>query len=103
MNNWISVKDELPDGSEDYLLFIKQYRSDSGFLWAHHVICGFWSEEYEDNEKGFYSTGFTIECLGEKQNALDGTSLNEFLSDSKYIEVTHWMPLPTPPENQCQD
>ncbi len=100
MSEWISVKDRLPTTSEDCLLFIKQYRSDSGSFWSDHIVTGFWSNEYEDDEVGFYAQNFTIEFIGHKDNELDGVNDYEFLSDSKHIEITHWMPLPEPPEVQ---
>jgi hypothetical protein len=98
MNKWISVKEKLPETCKDCLLFIKQYRSDSGYLWADHIIKGFWSDEMYDNEIGFYADNFYVSKLGLDKNKLDATGCYEFLSDCKYIDITHWMPLPEAPE-----
>lgn len=98
MNEWIKCSDRLPDIGEELLLFINQYRSDSGSFWSNHIIRGFYSDEYEDDKPGFFADNFTVISLALPENPLDGTHEYCFLSDCKYIEITHWMNIPSHPE-----
>ncbi len=97
MNEWISVKDKLPEVSEECLLYYKQYRSDSGSLWNEDIIIGFWSDEFMDDEVGFYSSCYDPSHLLCNNNCSNGSYNFIFLSDNEYAIITHWMPLPKPP------
>ena len=97
---WIKIKEKKPSIDDECLFFIKQYRSDSGHLWHHHIVRGFFSNEMIDDESGFYAHNFYVRHLGKKSNKLDGTAQYEFLSDCKYIEITHWMPIPEHPKGE---
>lgn len=70
MSNWISVKDRQPEKSGRYLVYIK---TRGGFSDCR-------TTEYSARHKAF--------------NAFD------ILEDIRYAfdDVTHWMPLPEPPE-----
>jgi hypothetical protein len=99
MSEWIKINEKLPGVSEEILLFVKQYRSDSGYFWGDHIIKGFWSDECEDDKEGFYIENYTFELLGDPENPIDGVCAYEFIGyGSKYIRITHWMPLPEPPK-----
>lgn len=69
---WISVKDRLPNCNGYYLVFRPHYCSDHGAV----TICYFGRTDawYDD----------------------DKANLEELLSPT---DVTHWMPLPEPPED----
>jgi len=103
MNKWICVKNALPPVSEDCLLFIKQYRSDSGHFWESHIVHGFWSDEFDEERIGFFVNNYTFALIGDPENKLDGVCEYEFISDNKYIEILYWMKLPDKPEADMTD
>jgi hypothetical protein len=66
MNEWISVKDRLPEKSGAYLVYSPEVPVEAGNVWD----CSF----YEVNGKDLsFATGYN---------------------------VTHWQPLPAPPESE---
>lgn len=81
---WISVNDRLPEDNKDYQVW------ESGSLVpsvAHYLDKNYFIKNYEDEnymETGwYYSHGYVYdECLPETP-----------------LDVTHWMPLPKPPQN----
>ena len=72
MDNWISVKDRLPSKEDYYLIYPEGKYAGVG--------ADFWP--YDD-------------FRGHKKNTFEITS--EF-DDVTQVYVTHWMPLPNPPE-----
>jgi len=77
MNDWISVKDRLPEehGYDAYLVYL-----DIG----HVMIADFYPEEHEKYYKQDESYW----------DSRDSTDMCDLLSH----HVTHWMPLPEPPK-----
>lgn len=79
---WTNVKDRLPDKSGTYLMY-----TESGDVFsAEYDSCadddccfGFWQE---------YFDGETLGCVGGEFEPVHG--------------ITHWMPLPEPPEEAAQ-
>ena len=72
MSNWISVKDRLPEDQDECFIFVPTFDS-RGVKSTPYVLHGTYWEECEE-----WTT-----CEGEN-----------FSID----EVTHWQPLPEPPE-----
>jgi len=70
--NWISIKDKLPE-IEKYVLV----------CYKNNVFQGYLDEWEHDNCWYIFSGSFT---------------LDEVDYNIKLDEVTHWMPLPEPPE-----
>lgn len=71
MNNWISVKDKLPDNPEEVIIFCANGSVTSGkyvrasehkYLWMTSIF-----------------------------------NLNPYMDDN--LDVSHWQPLPKPPKN----
>ena len=69
---WISVEERLPDKSHDWVLIIGKWESDGGWIVPHVA-------EYRE---GIWMT--------------NGTGWNKI--EDLHIKITHWMPLPEPPE-----
>ena len=95
---WISVDDRLPE--QDGTL---GWHKDSSLEFVSVLACGYSSE---DSEKPYVSevnrlcqktTG--IEYLDSRCAALD-----EWRWSVKFHRITHWMPMPEPPEEvqQCR-
>ena len=72
MSKWISVKDRLPDQQVNVLICGKQFSDDAEIGWQ-------------------YGGDFYID---EPVIAFDGYE--------KVTGVTHWMPLPEPPEQESE-
>jgi len=70
MNEWISVEDRLPEKGEHVFCYCREDYEQRGY----HVKTTHWDGEGDTHEfKSVYE---------------------------RYISVTHWMPLPKPPEEQ---
>lgn len=69
MNDWISVKDRLPDNPDEFVLVIVSSRD--GFLVNTYQLATYNPDD-----------GWILETWPEKEN----------------IAVQYWMPLPEPPE-----
>ena len=78
MSNWISVKERLPDDKTPVLVKIK---NDDPILIAE-IRAGLWMEQYE-----------YIHACGDAYIDSEICSVH----NAKYASVTHWMPLPEPP------
>ena len=70
---WISVKDRLPEDYEEALMLVY-----SPFVWRGLIYSGFHHSEIPQ----WTTADMTV------------------YKDYKYNRVTHWMPLPKPPEEQ---
>lgn len=93
MNEWISVKDRLPEYSLNVLLVIKQYHfneSRGDHISEPRVVYGY---RYCSNVEGEI---FRSDSVSEKFRMR--ANCNKYESWRDDIEVTHWMPLPTPQE-----
>ena len=73
MNNWISVKDKLPNKEDYYLAYIRDNRGKTRmemvklYKWAN---CFEWSVHYMNSRWKDFNT------------------------------ITHWMPMPEPPQGE---
>jgi len=101
MSEWISVKDQLPENEKKVIVYFKNElgkgrRTTAEYIMAKTVLAEDyldeeWSDSFPeyDEENDCY---WTPEGWYEQQEI---TEVNWYLG--KDI-VTHWMPLPTPPE-----
>lgn len=80
IQEWISVKERLPEENEAVLLFIPYHR--------HEKIQSDRTTEYETFEYGYY-------CLCTENDYILSSETDFFDRDEC---ATHWMPLPEPPE-----
>ena len=77
---WISVEDRLPEKNKKVLIWIEGYSAHSGMHWTRkgYWLCPWhgdrWAEAFMDKACEHLDMGFA--------------------------EVTHWMPLPEPPEEE---
>lgn len=83
MNEWISVKDRLPEESGTYLVNVHQETEDD----VGDCVLLAW---YQRNDLLFVP------------NSVGWLLLNEFydLSNTLRDDITHWMPLPEPPKEE---
>jgi hypothetical protein len=78
---WISVEDRLPDKMGKYLVFHHEW-SDGAFL-PTYEDCTIRAMRFMNNNKWRYPV-----CIDKRCEA------------DTHREVTHWMPLPEPPEKK---
>ncbi len=84
MNNWISVEDELPSKSGEYLVYTKERPS---FL----SYCGIGVVNYNDpSDSSLRNATRGWVYYGMQVNPIDRA-------------VTHWQPLPAPPKESPND
>ena len=77
--DWISVKDRLPDEDSAYMVFYHE--------WSNGEFLPKYDERYVKIIKFFRGLGWIFPvCVDEK------------CENDTNREVTHWMPLPCPPE-----
>ena len=83
-NEWISVKDRLPDEEQDVLILIREIE----FFGKHKEK----REAYHWIHTGWFVDGewATTYCFGHKY-------ITEEINDRSELAVTHWMPLPELP------
>lgn len=108
MNEWISVRDRLPKVEERVLMYIK-YHCYAAVRYRYEIAIGF----YEDGKmpNGRSMVNWNVEMGMEYDEELDEYLVPEgwfentaesFCDDVDTTgitgEVTHWMPLPEPPE-----
>lgn len=74
MSEWISVKDKLPKENGTYIVYTHDGNSATGWIWYDDVVV-----------VAEYTFGIWWWC--ENGNDFDITN-----------NVTHWMPLPDPPQ-----
>lgn len=85
MAEWISVKDRLPEKDGEYIICIRGYITTTEF-------CNI-DPEYNPNNPY---------CV-ESKDIYRGAGFYRYLGEGEYEmydadEITHWMPLPEPPE-----
>ena len=82
MNNWISVKDRLPEYEINVLVWGEARGMNPNMGGAYTFIC---------RRKNLKGTFF------EKQ-------ADRYVEENQFVAkyVTHWMPLPEPPKNTIQ-
>lgn len=87
MSEWISVKDRLPEEETDVLILVKE--TDNTFGTGHPDVC-YWQFV------GWMIDGRweTVYCHGNRAIA------EENARGGSVHEVTHWMPLPEPPDRR---
>lgn len=89
-NEWISVKDRLPDEEQDVLILIREiefFGKHKEKRKSHHWIHTGW---FIDGEWA------TTYCFGHKY-------ITEEINDRSELVVTHWMPLPELPQPPLED
>ena len=96
MSEWISVEDKLPKTDENVL--VQAGKIQMVAMYAHHgehegeaydeLDVGSWSE---DEEHWYWPEGWY-----EQQVCWDDF---KWLQVGDFVKVTHWMPLPEPPND----
>ena len=97
MNNWISVKDRLPEGEKEVLIVtengvITTAMYEDGKMSTDDSAWNWYDMDFDyDDENDKY-----IICEGwwEYRHYTYGDVYNNCVDD----KVTHWMPLPEPPK-----
>lgn len=87
MNNWISVKDRLPEKNGDYLVVVKGYVTTSPYV----KILSFMSNLKLHPEFRYYDKVY---------NGQSGWWESDSEGDWIVRDVTHWMELPELPEEE---
>ena len=103
MSEWISVKDRLPEAGKHVLADCevrlisgrkKHYVCKAYYAPAHTLSAGSFPDddecyEYDETDDNYYLLEGWYECI-HNWDDYSGVVIGDF--------VTHWMPLPTPPE-----
>ena len=93
MNNWISVKDQLPEVGDNVLLAIKKQCEGV----QESIVSGMLVVENgkrDINEQQFVCSGCRVPYDCYYYNG----HFNSIYNTNEY--VTHWMPLPRPPKGE---
>lgn len=77
--NWIKCSDKLPEKAGEYLVYV------SDEMWSGAMILWFTNDFSRLDDDLFYPQGFYVN--------------DPEYGRVEYKEVTHWMPLPEPPED----
>jgi hypothetical protein len=81
VQQWISVKDRLPEVVDSYIVVIKEKSS--------------WEKEYTYNVDvatyNPYERAYIDDCWN---------TYNDWDEGQEYLHITHWMPLPVPPKGE---
>ena len=80
MSEWISVKNRLPDGYDDVLVYVVEHRS-------------WWDDEYVE-------PGKKISTLKHDTYSYMAIQYLDKYEDISRTNITHWMPLPEPPKER---
>ncbi len=89
MNEWISVKERLPKHQQIILVFAKTNRGADGYGVATFVDSVKMNEELR-------KTPYSNECVDVKKHPFYFVS--QEIKQHTFNNVSHWMPLPEPPE-----
>ena len=93
MSEWIDAKDRLPDEEQDVLVLVKETevygRHDERKKIWHNIFVGYC-------DCGSWLTSYCFGC----QYISKVNEEMEALHSKSRVEVTHWMPLPTLPEEK---
>jgi len=98
MNNWISIKDELPPTNKKVICFYKnecgKSRQVFGYLIGKHEVEAAIDSEFadycEEKDEYFDSAGW-YECID---------NWDDFASVQMYYEPTHWRLMFEPPQTE---
>lgn len=87
MTEWISVKDRLPEDDDEVLMFTEEVETYGRHKEKRKI--------YRNMYRGYYDgwEWYTSYCYGCERIK----DVNEKYPD-EHVEITHWMPLPDPPE-----
>jgi hypothetical protein len=95
MNNWISVKDRLPECEKEVLIvtdngIITTAMYEDGKMSTDDSTWNWYDLDYDEDRDEY----LIPECWCENKHY----NPDEAYNNCVYDKVTHWMPLPEPPE-----
>ena len=88
--NWISVNDGLPEGEEQYLVYVEEFNPETFNGFSHYTIITTFEKRITET---IIENDRIIHILSKDMDFF----VNEYDRD---IKVTHWMPLPKPPKEK---